>query len=306
MAIEKIYKIDEAVADIPDGATIMIGGFGHAIDKPQNLIKALLKRGCKDLTIISNAAGVAGRLGIGSLGGVPFVDEEILIENGQVKKILCSVPGSLVMSKPNAFEKLYNEGKIDLEYVPQGTLAERIRAGGAGIGAFYTPTGAVPSDEADQKAYMLGASGLPFSDLPGLSYFDHVTSFGMIRGGHIDITVLGALQVSEKGNLANWTFPKRGVGNIGGGMDLAFGCNQVIVTMNHVTPKGDLKILNECSYPLTAPCCVTLIVTDIAVIAVDPEGLVLTEFAPGWSVEEIQELTEPKLIVADNFKEIEL
>jgi 3-oxoadipate CoA-transferase alpha subunit len=80
-------------------------------------------------------------LGIGSLGGKPFIDEEILIENGQVRKVICSVPASLVMSKPNAFERLYREGKIELEYVPQGTLAERIRAGGAGLGGFYTPTG---------------------------------------------------------------------------------------------------------------------------------------------------------------------
>jgi 3-oxoacid CoA-transferase A subunit len=131
----------EAIADIPDGASIMVGGFGHAADKPQNLIAALKERGAKNLTLIMNGAGVSGSLGIGSLGGVPFIDEEILIENGQVKKAVCSVPASLVMSKPRAFEKLYVAGKAELEYVPQGTLAERIRAGGAGIGAFYTPTG---------------------------------------------------------------------------------------------------------------------------------------------------------------------
>jgi 3-oxoadipate CoA-transferase alpha subunit len=142
MTIRKIYASpDEAVADIPDGATIMIGGFGHAIDKPQHLIKALAKRGVRNLTIISNSSGVAGKLGIGSLAGKPFIDEELLVENGQVRKAVCSVPASLVMSKPNAFEKLYREGKIELEYVPQGTLAERIRAGGAGLGGFFTPTG---------------------------------------------------------------------------------------------------------------------------------------------------------------------
>lgn len=142
MAIQKIYKTpDEVVADISDGATIMVGGFGHAIDRPQTLIKTLANKGVKNLTLISNSAGVAGKLGIGSLGGKPFIDEEILIENGQVRKVICSVPASLVMSKPNAFERLYREGKIELEYVPQGTLAERIRAGGAGLGGFYTPTG---------------------------------------------------------------------------------------------------------------------------------------------------------------------
>jgi 3-oxoadipate CoA-transferase alpha subunit len=142
MGIPTIYETpDEAVADIPDGASIMIGGFGHAVDKPQALLRALAKRGVKNLTIISNSAGAAGALGIGSIGGVPFIDEEVLIKNGQVRKAICSVPASLVISKPNVFERLYREGKIELEYVPQGTLAERIRSGGAGLGGFYTPTG---------------------------------------------------------------------------------------------------------------------------------------------------------------------
>ena len=142
MAIQKLYKTpEEAVADIPDGASVMIGGFGHAVDKPQTLLQALAGRGIRDLTIICNGAGAAGAMGIGSIGGKPFIDEEILIENGLVRKVMCSVPASLVMSKPNAFERLHKEGKIELEYVPQGTLAERIRAGGAGLGGFYTPTG---------------------------------------------------------------------------------------------------------------------------------------------------------------------
>jgi 3-oxoacid CoA-transferase B subunit len=152
----------------------------------------------------------------------------------------------------------------------------------------------------------MGASGLPFIPLPGMCFFDHATSFGMIRGGHIDMTVLGALQVSEKGDLANWTFPKRGLGNIGGGMDLAFGCRKVIVTMEHVTPNGALKILTECTYPITAPRCVSLIVTDIAVMNVSEIGLVLEEVAPGWTAEEVQALTEPKLIVAEGIKEMQL
>jgi 3-oxoacid CoA-transferase subunit A len=138
----KIYaSINDAVADIPDGATVMIGGFGHAADKPQNLINALQRQGAKNLTLIANSTGAAGRLGIGSLGGKPFVDEEILVENRQIKKAICSVPASLVMSKPSSFEQQYLAGEVELEYVPQGTLAERIRAGGAGLGAFYTPTG---------------------------------------------------------------------------------------------------------------------------------------------------------------------
>jgi len=139
---DKVFaSFREAVADIPDGSAIMIGGFGHAADKPQNLIKALRDQGAKNLTIIVNGAGVSGSLGIGSLGGKPFVDEEILVTNKQIRKAICSVPASLVLSKPGAFEKQYLAGEVELEYAPQGTLAERIRAGGAGLGAFFTPTG---------------------------------------------------------------------------------------------------------------------------------------------------------------------
>ena len=157
-----------------------------------------------------------------------------------------------------------------------------------------------------REPYYLGANGIPFTPLPGASFFHHADSFAMIRGGHIDVTVLGALQVSEKGDLANWTFPERGLGNIGGAMDLAAGCSKVIVAMEHVTPKGQMKILKECSYPLTAAQCVKLIVTDIAVIQVTAEGLALMETAPGWTAEEVQALTEPKLSISPNLKEIEL
>jgi 3-oxoacid CoA-transferase A subunit len=150
--INKVFAtFGDAVADIPDGAAVMIGGFGHAADKPQNLIKALRDHGAKKLTIIANSSGSAGKLGIGSLGGKPFVDEEILVENKQVKKAICSVPASLVMSKSSAFEKQYLAGDVELEYVPQGTLAERIRAGGAGLGAFYTPTGVGTLVEKDKE-----------------------------------------------------------------------------------------------------------------------------------------------------------
>jgi 3-oxoacid CoA-transferase B subunit len=166
--------------------------------------------------------------------------------------------------------------------------------------------GGVPDSPEEEDPCYLGANGLPFSPLPGMSFFHHADSFAMIRGGHIDITVLGALQISEKGDLANWTFPKRGIGNIGGAMDLAAGCRQIIIAMEHITPKGQLKILKECSYPLTASRCVDLIVTDIAVIQVTVDGLVLKETAPGWSVEDVQAYTEPKMLVSPDLKEIEL
>jgi 3-oxoacid CoA-transferase subunit B len=166
--------------------------------------------------------------------------------------------------------------------------------------------GGVPNNPEDERPYYLGANGLPFTPMPGICFFHHADSFAMIRGGHIDITVLGALQVSEKGDLANWTFPERGIGNIGGAMDLASGCARVIIAMEHVTPKGQMKILKKCSYPLTAARCVATIITDIAVIQVTPEGLVLNETAPGWTPEDVQAFTEPKMIVSPDVREIEL
>ena len=147
---------------------------------------------------------------------------------------------------------------------------------------------------------------MPVTPLAGMSFFHQADSFTMIRGGHINITVLGALQVSEKGDLANWMIPGRKAGLIGGAMDLAFGCNRVIITMEHVTPKGELKILKGCNYPLTAPHCVDLVITDLAVIEVTEKGLLLKEIAPGFRPEEIQTVTEPKLIIASDLKEIEL
>ena len=128
----------------------------------------------------------------------------------------------------------------------------------------------------------------------------------MIRGGHVDVTVLGALQVSERGDLANWMVPQRGVGNIGGAMDLAEGAKRVIIAMEHTDREDRPKLVKECSFPLTGRRCVSLVVTDLAVIEVAPEGLVLKEIAPDWTPEEVQSLTEPKLILAPDLKEVEL
>ena len=128
----------------------------------------------------------------------------------------------------------------------------------------------------------------------------------MIRGGHIDIVVLGAYQVSEKGDLANWGRPGRPATGMGGGMDLAVGAEKVIVTMLHTTKAGELRIVNNCTFPLTARQCVSLVVTDLAVIEVTKEGLVLIEIAPGWAVPDVQALTEAKLVPATDLKEIEL
>lgn len=136
-----VPSFGEAVADIPDGAILMIDGFAGPGGTPQNLIRALRDHGASDLTIISNTAGLASVIGFGTIPGDRPIDIGILVENEQVKKVIASFPVSPSPSRPTAFETAYREGKIELEVVPQGTLAERIRAGGAGIPAFYTPTG---------------------------------------------------------------------------------------------------------------------------------------------------------------------
>jgi 3-oxoacid CoA-transferase B subunit len=139
-----------------------------------------------------------------------------------------------------------------------------------------------------------------------MCFFDSAASFDMIRGGHIDTVVLGAYQVSEKGDLANWGRPGRPATGMGGGMDLAVGARKVIVTMLHSTKDGKARIVKNCTYPLTARHCVSMIFTDIAVMQITPKGILLKEVAPGWTAEEIQVLTEPRLIITSDLKEIEL
>ena len=160
--------------------------------------------------------------------------------------------------------------------------------------------------EGEEDIDLINAGGQFLQPVPGMAFFHSAEAFGMIRGGHIDVSVLGALQVSQRGDLANWMIPQRGVGNIGGAMDLAAGAKRVIVAMEHTTPKGDHKIVPECTFPLTAKECVSLICTDVAVIEVSPAGLVLTEVAPGWTAEEVQSITGAPLRVSPELKEIEL
>jgi 3-oxoacid CoA-transferase subunit B len=167
----------------------------------------------------------------------------------------------------------------------------------------YGPT---PTTEAEQDFHLVNATGTFATRKPGMCFFDHADSFSMIRGWHIDLCVLGAMQVSEKGDLANWTIQLGRPGNIGGAMDLAFGAHHLIVVMTHTTRNNEPKILSECTYPLTAPQCVNLIVTDVSVIKVTPDGLLLKETAPGWDAAEIQAITEPKLIISPDLKRMEL
>ena len=153
---------------------------------------------------------------------------------------------------------------------------------------------------------LINASDQPITPAPGMCFFDSATAFDMIRGGHIDTVVLGAYQVSETGDLANWGRPGRPATGMGGGMDLAVGARKVIVTMLHSTKDGKARIVKKCTYPLTARHCVSMIFTDIAVMQVTEKGILLKEVAPGWTAEEIQALTEPRLIIASDLKEIEL
>ena len=162
------------------------------------------------------------------------------------------------------------------------------------------------AEEGEEDVDLINASGNFLSWSPGMSFFHSADAFAMIRGGHIDVTVLGALQVSSRGDLANWMLPDRGVGNVGGAMDLAFGAKRVIVTTEHKDRQGRPKIVSECDYPLTGIQCVNTIVTDIAVIEVLREGLLLSEVAPGWSPHEVQAETDAELIIPLSVGEISL
>lgn len=461
-----ISGAQEAVADIPDGAALMLGGFGLC-GIPENSIAALLEKGVKNLTCISNNAGVDD-FGIG-----------LMLKTKQVKKMISSYVG-----ENKEFERQLLSGELEVDLIPQGTLAERIRAGGAGIPAFFTPAGvgtevaegkeiqefdgkkyvreswlkadfaivkawkgdtagnlifkgtaqnfspmmaaagkitiaeveelvpagnldpaqihtpgiyvqrifqgknyekrieqrtvSKPTTEAENTVAtpiqtgqgldknqiakriarevkdgyyvnlgigiptlvanyipeginvvlqsengLLGIGPFPTEDkvdpdlinagkqtvtvLDGSALFSSAESFAMIRGGHVDLTILGAMEVSENGDIANWKIPGKMVKGMGGAMDLVASAENIIVAMQHINKAGESKLLKTCSLPITGLRCVKKIVTELAVLEVVPEGgFKLLERAPGISVEQIKAATEGKLIIEGEIPEMEL
>jgi acetate CoA/acetoacetate CoA-transferase beta subunit len=184
-------------------------------------------------------------------------------------------------------------------YIPEGiTVHFQSENGVMGVG----PAPASGTEDQD----LINAGGGFITALPGACYFDSATSFAIIRGGHLNMTVLGALQVDGKGNLANWMIPGKMVPGMGGAMDLVTGAKNVVVAMEHCDKHGNTKILKECTLPLTAKGKVTLIVTDMALIRITDKGAVLEEIAAGLTVEEVLAHTEADLILADNIKEFDV
>ena len=186
------------------------------------------------------------------------------------------------------------------DYLPKGTTVY-----------FHSENGILGmgprAKQGEEDFDLVDAMKVPVTLIPGASFFNQADAHLMTRGGHLDVAVLGGFQVSQKGDLANWKIPgSKGSGGIGGAMDIAAGAKKLIVCMEHTTRDGASKIVKQCSYPLTGIECTDTIVTDLAVIDVLPEGLVLRELAPGWSPEEVKAATEARLLVRGQVPEMRL
>ncbi len=452
MIDKRVATIAEALHGIKDGAVVLVGGFG-IVGQPRALIEGLIEQGAKDLTIVTNNAGGGGETGLPRL-----------IALGRVTKLICSYPRPTTPT----FDERYKSGKLELELVPQGTIAERIRAAGAGIPAFYTATGVgtrlgegketrefygrtylmeralhadvalieawradrwgnldlsrlgaelqsgdgdgggtdhrpepahrgtgrarsrndrdarhlrqprracalrrsaermraramnadrtgsnpstahrwprvwpatsptagtvnlgvgLPTKVADHippdremvlhsengilgmgptppedkiDTWIINASKQHVTLRPGAALIHHADSFAIIRGGHIDLCVLGAYEVAENGDIANWaTLSKDIIPGVGGAMDLAAGAKRLWVLMEHTTKDGKSRIVERCSYPLTAAGAVKRVYTDLAILDVGPKGFEVVEMAPGVSFDALQARTDARLRMAE-------
>ncbi|ALM20956.1 succinyl-CoA [Nonlabens tegetincola] len=184
-------------------------------------------------------------------------------------------------------------------YIPEGVQVEfQSENGVLGMGPFPF--------EGDEDADVINAGKQTITTLPGASFFDSATSFGMIRGQHVDLTILGAMEVAENGDIANWKIPGKMVKGMGGAMDLVASAENIIVAMMHTNRAGDSKLLKKCSLPLTGVNCINKVVTNLAVLEVTDDGFKLLERAPGVSVDDIKAATEGTLIVEGDIPEMSL